>query len=154
MPCIINTALQLFGRLAQLVEHLLDVQRVSGSIPLASTKKDPNLSVIGDGFGFFVLVFYVSGIKQASSARRHVWDAALFPCPHPLCIKSNCDLALGTAATISKRASTQAIPPFDPPCPTPCDFCSGPWHQVLIFFLQIHLFGMPPMLENAPCLRV
>lgn len=93
MPCIINTALQLFGRLAQLVEHLLDVQRVSGSIPLASTKKDPNLSVIGDGFGFFVLVFYVSGIKQASSARRHVWDAALFPCPHPLCIKSNCDLA-------------------------------------------------------------
>ena len=27
------------GRLAQLVEHLLDVQRVSGSIPLASTIK-------------------------------------------------------------------------------------------------------------------
>lgn len=30
------------GRLAQLVEHLLDVQVVSGSIPLASTNnKDP-----------------------------------------------------------------------------------------------------------------
>ena len=28
-----------YGRLAQLVEHLLDVQRVSGSIPLASTKQ-------------------------------------------------------------------------------------------------------------------
>ena len=30
-----------YGRLAQLVEHLLDVQRVSGSIPLASTTKSP-----------------------------------------------------------------------------------------------------------------
>ncbi len=28
-----------FGRLAQLVEHLLDVQVVSGSIPLTSTKR-------------------------------------------------------------------------------------------------------------------
>ena len=27
-----------YGRLAQLVEHLLDVQRVSGSIPLSSTR--------------------------------------------------------------------------------------------------------------------
>ncbi len=40
---IINHALGILGmlialgRLAQLVEHLLDVQRVSGSIPLAST---------------------------------------------------------------------------------------------------------------------
>ena len=30
--------IQSFGRLAQLVEHLLDVQVVSGSIPLTSTK--------------------------------------------------------------------------------------------------------------------
>ena len=30
--------IQSFGRLAQLVEHLLDVQVVSGSIPLTSTR--------------------------------------------------------------------------------------------------------------------
>ena len=29
-----------FGRLAQLVEHALDVRRVSGSSPLSSTKKE------------------------------------------------------------------------------------------------------------------
>lgn len=29
---------KIFGRLAQLVEHLLDVQVVSGSIPLTSTR--------------------------------------------------------------------------------------------------------------------
>jgi hypothetical protein len=31
------------GRLAQLGEHLLDVQRVSGSSPLTSTNKNGNL---------------------------------------------------------------------------------------------------------------
>ncbi len=40
-----------FGRLAQLVEHLLDVQRVSGSSPVSSTKKtDFRMKV-----GFFIL---------------------------------------------------------------------------------------------------
>ena len=32
-----NLAFKKHGRLAQLVEHLLDVQRVSGSSPLSST---------------------------------------------------------------------------------------------------------------------
>lgn len=36
---------KIFGRLAQLVEHLLDVQVVSGSIPLTSTKHIHGLSV-------------------------------------------------------------------------------------------------------------
>ena len=42
MLCVIIHKQQSYGRLAQLVEHLLDVQRVSGSNPLASTKaKNP-----------------------------------------------------------------------------------------------------------------
>ena len=38
--------IQSFGRLAQLVEHLLDVQVVSGSIPLTSTKLKATFLVI------------------------------------------------------------------------------------------------------------
>ena len=50
-PCYNNSAL---GRLAQLVEHALDVRRVSGSSPLSSTKRKshPNRD------GFFLLLRY------------------------------------------------------------------------------------------------
>ena len=37
VPCLKASNIIQFGRLAQLVEHLLDVQVVSGSIPLTST---------------------------------------------------------------------------------------------------------------------
>lgn len=42
------------GHLAQLVEHALDVRRVTGSSPVMSTITiDPNLMPVGGGFGFF-----------------------------------------------------------------------------------------------------
>ena len=44
-----------YGRLAQLVEHLLDVQEVTGSSPVPSTKRKPLTKVRGfrlvDGTG-------------------------------------------------------------------------------------------------------
>lgn len=43
-----NAAHKKYGRLAQLVEHLLDVQEVTGSSPVPSTKKTRN-----ESFGSF-----------------------------------------------------------------------------------------------------
>ena len=43
-----------YGRLAQLVEHSLDVRRVSGSSPLSSTTKETSF-VYQDKRGFFML---------------------------------------------------------------------------------------------------
>jgi hypothetical protein len=45
-----------YGRLAQLVEHLLDVQEVTGSSPVPSTKRKPLTKVRG----FFVASAAVS----------------------------------------------------------------------------------------------
>ena len=50
--CIVVIMIPAFGRLAQLVEHALDVRRVSGSSPLSSTKK----TIHPDGL--FYLVWY------------------------------------------------------------------------------------------------
>ena len=41
-----NLAFKKRGRLAQLVEHLLDVQRVSGSSPLSSTRKKTSVGCL------------------------------------------------------------------------------------------------------------
>ena len=45
-----------YGRLAQLVEHLLDVQEVTGSSPVSSTKRKPLTKVRG----FFLVSATVS----------------------------------------------------------------------------------------------
>ena len=37
---VYNDKVEIYGRLAQLVEHSLDVRRVSGSSPLTSTKNN------------------------------------------------------------------------------------------------------------------
>ena len=65
--------IQSFGRLAQLVEHLLDVQVVSGSIPLTSTRigeqkrcTSREAPILGAFRGF-------RGQKTARFFRRCIW---------------------------------------------------------------------------------
>ena len=58
------------GRLAQLVEHSLDVRRVSGSSPLSSTKKRNHPR---DGFFFWCMYFgkkYCAVRRQTAAAKR------------------------------------------------------------------------------------
>ena len=67
------------GRLAQLVEHLLDVQVVSGSIPLASTnKKDPIILI-----GSFLLCALSDEkrLRKAAKAKpRRLFIAVILSC--------------------------------------------------------------------------
>ena len=60
---------QRFGQLAQLVERLLDVERVSGSSPLLSTRKN----LIQTGWGFFLSksqTWYIIRLWSVSHHRR------------------------------------------------------------------------------------
>ena len=62
-----------YGRLAQLVEHLLDVQEVTGSSPVPSTMHKPLTEV--SGFSFCVirglmLVYGELGTRIARPRRR------------------------------------------------------------------------------------
>ena len=52
-----------FGRLAQLVEHALDVRRVSGSSPLSSTKKETTPKGVVFLFG---MAFQITDSKGGS----------------------------------------------------------------------------------------
>ena len=64
------------GRLAQLVEHLLDVQRVSGSSPLSSTKEHmPSQTVCV----LFVLADKGLERRLLAGCRWHAATAVAFP---------------------------------------------------------------------------
>ena len=65
--CYNNPAL---GRLAQLVEHALDVRRVSGSSPLSSTKKDTTQL----GGVFFGMVLLITDANPSNADVR--WTSA------------------------------------------------------------------------------
>ena len=54
-----------YGRLAQLVEHLLDVQEVTGSSPVPSTTKILRLSSED-----FLFVVDGTGLEQGGSAKQ------------------------------------------------------------------------------------
>ncbi len=61
---ILYLSVKRHGHLAQLVESLLDVQVVSGSIPLVSTNKHPEAKALGCFLFIFPLTHSLKGTDR------------------------------------------------------------------------------------------